>query len=220
MKKNTLKLHLDVLPLPSQQLLSNLASFKGVLAGGSALALLLGHRKSYDLDFFFEQPLKENLFQAVIRTFDSKNCKLLINTSDELSLVIKDTKVSFVYFPFPPLHKLLSYNNFLLFHLSDLATNKAYALGRRAAWRDYVDIYFLLTDAKLTLATIINEAKERFGEAFSAKLFLQQLTYYDDIRDYALELIKPAASEEEIKNFFKRKVKEYLQKQVQVGNSN
>jgi hypothetical protein len=216
MKKNTLKLHLETLPPHSQQLLPKLASFNGILAGGSALALLLGHRKSYDLDFFFEQPLKEHLFQAVIQTFGPQNCKLLINTSDELSLIIKETKVSFVYFPFPPLHKLLHYNNILLFHLNDLATNKAYVMGRRAAWRDYVDIYFLLTDAKLTLAKIINEAKKRFRGAFSARLFLQQLTYYNDIRDYALELTKAAASKEEIKNFFKKQVKDYLEKQAQL----
>ena len=57
---------------------------------------------------------------------------------------------------------------------------KAYALGRRSKWKDYVDLYFLLRD-HLALSELINSAKTLFRGAFNAKLFLEQLCYFDDV---------------------------------------
>jgi hypothetical protein len=59
---------------------------------------------------------------------------------------------------------------------------KAYALGRRSKWKDYVDLYFLLTEY-FTLQEISSCATEIFGDLFSEKLFRSQLCYFDDI-DY------------------------------------
>lgn len=59
---------------------------------------------------------------------------------------------------------------------------KAYALGRRSKWKDYVDLYFLLRD-HFTIADITTTATHIFGELFSEKMFRTQLCYFDDI-DY------------------------------------
>jgi hypothetical protein len=57
---------------------------------------------------------------------------------------------------------------------------KAYALGRRSKWKDYVDLYFLLRD-HVALPELIHRAKALFKGAFNAKLFLEQLCYFDDV---------------------------------------
>ena len=67
--------------------------------------------------------------------------------------------------------------------LIDLAAMKAYALGRRSKWKDYVDLYFLLKE-HFTLEQIALRASEIFGELFSNKMFRVQLSYFDDI-DYS-----------------------------------
>lgn len=59
---------------------------------------------------------------------------------------------------------------------------KAYALGRRSKWKDYVDIYFLLTQ-HFTLDEVVGEANRLFENLFSEKLFRAQLSYFEDI-DY------------------------------------
>lgn len=85
--------------------------------------------------------------------------------------------------------------------LLDLAAMKAYALGRRSKWKDYVDLYFLLND-KFTLGEISNRATEIYGDLFSDKLFRSQLSYFEDV-DYSEEvdyLIPTPPTEEEIKN--------------------
>lgn len=60
---------------------------------------------------------------------------------------------------------------------------KAYALGRRSKWKDYVDLYFLLT-GHFTVADMAKKATELFGELFSEKMFRAQLSFFDDI-DYS-----------------------------------
>jgi len=84
--------------------------------------------------------------------------------------------------------------------LLQLASMKAYALGRRSKWKDYVDLYFLLRD-HFTLADICAEATRIFGELFSEKMFRSQLCYFEDI-DYteAIDwLIVDPPTDEEIK---------------------
>ena len=78
---------------------------------------------------------------------------------------------------------------------------KAFALGRRAKWKDYVDMYFILRDY-FTVSQIAAEAIIRFGDLFSEKLFRQQLAFHADINySEPIEFLVPAPSEEDIKQF-------------------
>jgi hypothetical protein len=61
-----------------------------------------------------------------------------------------------------------------------LGAMKAYALGRRSKWKDYVDLYFLLRDHS-TLPDLILFTKTLFRGAFNSKLFVEQLCYFDDV---------------------------------------
>jgi len=78
---------------------------------------------------------------------------------------------------------------------------KAFALGRRAKWKDYVDLYFIIRD-HYPIADICNEADKIFSQQFSGKLFRQQLAFHKDI-DYseAVEFLVPAVPDKEIKSF-------------------
>lgn len=78
---------------------------------------------------------------------------------------------------------------------------KAYALGRCSKWKDYVDLYFLLSDF-FTIPDISTIATQTFGELYSEKMFRSQLCYFDDI-DYteAVEWLVPnPPTEDEIKS--------------------
>ena len=44
---------------------------------------------------------------------------------------------------------------------------KAFALGRRAKWKDYVDLYFILHDYFFTIKEISKEAEKIFNQQFS-----------------------------------------------------
>ena len=103
----------------------------------------------------------------------------MVETPDELILVVNDVKITFLKYPF----SVQATQNFddiiVLPDLITLAAMKAFALGRRAKWKDYVDLYFIFK--KYSLSEIVNKANEIFGQEFNEKLFREQLSYFDDI---------------------------------------
>ena len=79
---------------------------------------------------------------------------------------------------------------------------KAYALGRRSKWKDYVDLYFLLKK-KFSIDEISQRAIEIYGDLFSDKLFRSQLSYFEDV-DYSEEvdyIIPSPPSDDRIKQY-------------------
>jgi len=71
--------------------------------------------------------------------------------------------------------------------LLTLAAMKAFALGRRAKWKDYVDLYFILKE-HCTVSEITVKGVEIFGNEFNEKIFRTQLAYFEDI-DYSEQII-------------------------------
>ncbi len=94
--------------------------------------------------------------------------------------------------------------------LLSLAAMKAYALGRKAKWKDYVDLYFILR-GYYSIGEISDKANRLFGDLFSEKLFREQLVFHADI-DYSepIEYLVTPVPEEEIKNFLIDKATEIL----------
>ena len=86
--------------------------------------------------------------------------------------------------------------------LLDLAAMKAFALGGRSKWKDYVDLYFLLK-SHVTLEEIERRAHALFQDVFNVKLFREQLAYFEDI-DFseAVEIVSSdQPTDEEIRSF-------------------
>lgn len=222
MKKTISKPHLDLLKKPAKQVFGDLPKFvpKGVLGGGTAVMLLLGHRKSFDLDIFLPHVVSRQLLVKLKSFYGERLLRPLVDTADELSVIIApSTKLSFIFFPFKPLHKLIETDSIPFYSLEDLASNKAYVIGRRGAWRDYVDFFFLIRElvsrkleirSGLKFARVIGETKKRFGGAFSQKLFLEQLTYYGDITDFTVDYIGQEYKPQHIQEYLKKLTRSYL----------
>jgi len=64
---------------------------------------------------------------------------------------------------------------------------KAYALGRRAKWKDYVDLYFIMKYYR-GIKKVIKKAKNIFGNEFNEKMFRVELAYFKDI-DFSEKII-------------------------------
>jgi len=94
--------------------------------------------------------------------------------------------------------------------LLDLAAMKAYALGRRSKWKDYVDLYFLLKD-HYTVSQISDRSTDIFGQLFSEKLFRAQISYFDDI-DFSepVEFLGEPITENTIKEYLTEKAIDFL----------
>jgi hypothetical protein len=116
-------------------------------------------------------------------------------------MTINDVKFTFFEYPFQ-IDAKKSFEDFLRIPaLLDLAAMKAYALGRRSKWKDYVDFYFLLRDY-FSIEEISGRSVEIFDQLFSPKLFRAQLSYFSDINYIEpVEYLVPVPSEEEIRQF-------------------
>ena len=176
-------MHSEILNDRQTELLPLMAQFRReyYLVGGTAIALYLGHRRSIDFDLFKPSAInhKRNLDKIAATKFTHTVTR---RVAEQMNLIVNDVKLTFFQYPFPvePTAKFETY--FRLPSLLQLAAMKAYALGRRSKWKDYVDLYFLLRD-HFTIADITACATRLFGELFSEKMFRSQLCYFDDV-DY------------------------------------
>lgn len=210
LKKHTTSLaHLEALPAHSRALLQDLKKIapNGVLGGGTALALQIGHRVSFDLDLFLSQPISKTLLMKVRAVWP--DAQPIIDTADELTVTAQNTKITFLYYPFAALHNPVIVEQVPMFDIRDIASSKAYAIGRRGVWRDYADM-FLLVQQGLTLLSIMRESTKRFGDAFNGKLFLQQLTYWNDIPDKTIEWLGKKYTNKQIEQTLSAHVRDSL----------
>jgi hypothetical protein len=177
-------MHTEILSREQNELLNFVSTFKRgfYLVGGTAIALQVGHRRSIDFDLFTSAKVKRLTLrrQAEQSGFP---CKLLGEDADQIHFVLHGVKVTFFAYPYPVEHPVLLNGVISMPTLLSLAAMKAFALGRRAKWKDYVDLSFLLRD-RFSIAEISLEAQQLFGDGFSDRLFRGQLAYHADI-DYS-----------------------------------
>lgn len=117
----------------------------------------------------------------------SKIDTVIVNKLDELTLLIGKVKFTFFHYPYKIEYPEKFNSNTRLPDLLTLAAMKAYALGRRAKWKDYVDLYFIAKKFA-GIEKINKKAKQIFGGEFNEKNFREQLSYFADI-DYTEQII-------------------------------
>ena len=195
----------DILTNKQINLLNLLSEFssKYYLVGGTAIALQIGHRRSIDFDLFsFYEIEYQNIVKAIRKL--NYDIEFTFNQDvDELSLLVNSVRISFVSYPFPIDSNLWFKDVISMPHLNILGAMKAYALGRRSKWKDYVDLYFLLKNY-LSLEDLSSQAKNIFGGGFNERVFREQLCYFDDVdRSETVEYMDPSFSpdDSEIERF-------------------
>ena len=195
-------MHEEVLSESQEKLLPLLSNFSGDfgLVGGTAVALQIGHRRSIDFVMTTSGELKSEMVLGEIRK-SYKIQKTIIDEAGEISVVVESVKLSFIKYPFPINFEVDLDNIIRMPSIKTLAAMKAYVLGRRAKWKDYVDLYFILQD--YSLGDIVSKSREIFGDEFNEKQFREQLSYFEDI-DYseAVDFMNgKEVDDEEIKDF-------------------
>jgi hypothetical protein len=195
-------MHIEILASDQARLLPYLKSFNRsfYLVGGTAIALHLGHRRSIDFDLFSPSILVKHRIKSKLLQIPFHQVPLF-EDYDQLHLQINNIKVTFFSYPYPILHPVNVGSVITIPTLLSLAAMKAFALGRRAKWKDYVDLYYILHD-HFTINDISRACENTFKGQFSEKLFRQQLAFHKDI-DFSepVEFIGLPISETVIKEF-------------------
>ena len=177
------RIHQEILTSEQLELLPLIKSFSQEfgLVGGTAIALFIGHRRSIDFNLFTDKEFDNwKIRRKIFR--HGKIDGVLRDEDGQYTVVIHKVRITFFSYPFK-INFSKSFNKVInLPDLLTLAAMKAYALGRRAKWKDYVDLYVIMRDY-YDIHKIIKRARRIFGLEFNEKLFRAQFSYFKDI-DY------------------------------------
>jgi hypothetical protein len=175
------KLHREALSRPQRSLLPRLAPLARqhgfYLAGGTALALQLGHRRSVDFDWFREEPIDDPLrLAADLRAADLRF---------ETDRVEKGTlhgraggvRVSFLEYGYPLLRPPLEVEGLSLAAPEDIAAMKLAAVAQRGSKKDFVDVFAL--GRRFGLGEMLAFYREKYGVEDVGHV-LVALAWFDD----------------------------------------
>lgn len=179
-------MHNEILTESQEKLLTLIKKFSTNfgLVGGTAIALQVGHRRSIDFDLFTSGDFDTDKIRGIIR-LGHKIENVFVENPNELTVLVNGVKITFYKYPFPIEFTTKLEDVINMSDLITLAAMKAFALGRRAKWKDYVDLYFIFK--KFSFLSVVEKAQNLFSGEFNEKLFREQLAYFNDI-DYSEEV--------------------------------
>lgn len=176
------------------------------LAGGTALALQLGHRISYDLDFFTSKRFgAENILKKISQIESYQHERISWGT---ILGKLGDVKFSLFFYDYPLLKETIKFKGINLASIEDIAAMKVAAISERGTKRDFVDLYFILQKAELS--EILNLYEEKYKNLSSNLMHIRKsLVYFADAEEEEMPKMIKKISWNKIKKFFETGTKEF-----------
>lgn len=182
--------------------LPELAPF--ALAGGTSLALQIGHRISVDLDFFGSMPLEIEEILDLLHPLG--NVTILKQSRNILITDINGVKVDFVNYRYPLLNPPIVIDNLRLVRIEDIAAMKLAAIAGRGRKRDFIDLFFLLKS--FSLPEMMGFYTQKYQDG-SEMMIARSLTYFNDAdSDEDMQMLQPI-SWDTVKTFITDTVKQH-----------
>ncbi len=187
------ELQLNILPEEQLSLFETLSTQPFIedfyLAGGTCLALQIGHRRSVDFDFFIPADFDTSVIVDKLTEIGSYQ-----RESEERNTIngsLNGVRISFFGYRYGIIDEFKIFNNIRLAGLKDIAAMKLEAIAGRGSRKDFVDIFFLLQ--RFTLDEIFVFHQEKYGSGLSNQYhLLKSLVYFVDAESEAMPvMIKP-----------------------------
>jgi len=171
------------------------------LAGGTGLALYLGHRRSVDLDFFLTEPFNEDSLIQKLQHLTGFG--LASKESATIHATVRETKVSFITYEYPLLFPFQSFRGTNVADPREIGCMKISAIASRGTKRDFVDLYAV--SQQFGLKHLLEWFERKFSQTNYSKVhILKSLSYFDEAEKDPMPHMLVSLSWEEVKEFFKR----------------
>ena len=201
-------MHERALPPGSRKLLDTLKhlsrpALRGwTLAGGTGLALRVGHRFSDDFDFFRTDDMdRRELYDAL--SFAGE-IETLQQGEKTLSVLLSGVKLSFFHVGDPFLFTSTPYSFFRIADARDIALMKLTAIANRGSRKDFIDLFTILQSGP-ALQEYLDLLPRKYGTGrTNAYQVLISLTYFDDAEGEPMPTMIGPFDWEECKAFFVR----------------
>ncbi|MBC8053258.1 MAG: nucleotidyl transferase AbiEii/AbiGii toxin family protein [Sphingobacteriaceae bacterium] len=171
------------------------------LVGGTALSLLLGHRKSIDLDLFTDKQyikeiLEDHFFPVSVRESPSKNI---------MQCNIQQVKVDFVSVRDPFIHPIEYIDHIPLAHIEDICALKLNAIKGRGSKKDFWDVAKLLQIYSLENLLKFYLKRYPYDDTFAV---IRSLIYFEDAEDEADPMHIEKTTWQQVKQIIEKAFKE------------
>jgi predicted nucleotidyltransferase component of viral defense system len=166
------------------------------LAGGTALAIQLGHRESIDLDWFCQGDFSNGKIKEEL----SKIGKFKISSEEEGTIhgELNGVKVTFLRYNYGQLYPFVPFEGINLADERDIAAMKIDAISTRGSKKDFVDLYFLTET--YSLSDLISVFENKFSHIEYNRLhILKSLTYFEEAEDEPMPVMLKKVSWERVK---------------------
>ena len=202
MESNEHVWHREVINPKAERALEDLRTLGVVdqcyLAGGTGLALHLGHRRSHDLDFFSRAGVDP---EALIRKMKTlAGFALASQAPDTLHATVGKTKVSFLAYPYRVLFPFASFLGVQVADPRDIACMKLSAIANRGTKRDFVDLYFVAK--QYGVPQVLEWFKQKYADVNQSLVHvLKSLTYFEVADKQPMPDMLTRLAWEEVKRF-------------------
>jgi hypothetical protein len=191
-----LKPHLEVLAAAQAAVLlrmgTSMARDGFYLAGGTAVALHLGHRRSVDLDWFTASAVADPLAQAARMRGEGLALQDVETERGTLHAQVDGVRVSLIEYRYPLLRETepLGDTGARVAALDDLGAMKLAAVAQRGTRRDFVDVHALAK--RFPLADLLDFYRRKYGVTDVTHV-LYGLSYFDDAESEQMpDMLAPA----------------------------
>ena len=150
------------------------------LAGGTALALQMGHRLSVALDFFSEKDeVHARTRREIIKAFENHNGQVLENVDGNLLVLVRNIRVGFFSYGYKLLRPVQTVENIALAALLDLGLMKLAALIGRGGRKDFYDVYVI--SQQIPLADLLEAGRLKYPQLRDfAMMAIESIVLFDN----------------------------------------
>ncbi len=205
-------MHWEILDKERIELLSRIVAKVDIgefyMAGGTALSLQLGLRKSVDFDFFVPHKFNADVLYAQLEEICPNDITAVnIDKNGTCDLVMKNVQVSFFEYPYKTLYK---YNRdsdmpkLALADIGDIAAMKAIAIGGRGAKKDFFDLYEIFDKTDYSVKQLVSDLYEKYGNNRDFSYIGMGLNYFDEAEQERLPELFVAYEWETVKAEFNK----------------
>jgi hypothetical protein len=172
------------------------------LAGGTALSLQIGHRRSVDLDFFSEMDeVDESSRREIIHALNPLSPQVVESVGGNLLMVINGIRVGFFGYGYPLIDEIVLVEKNALASIVDIGLMKCDAVISRGSRKDFYDLFYIAMQFPLAKMLDLGKTKYPLFRDFPL-MFLESMILFDQAdRDVQPDLVDYLPWEE-IKSFF------------------
>ncbi len=184
-----------------------LKEFSFYLAGGTGLALQLGHRKSFDFDFFTSRDFSPEELSALFRKHNL-SAEGEMRSRGTLYCILEGIRTSFIFYDGLLCFPVMQFNSLNIADWRDITVEKLRIVADRGQKKDFYDLYFGLRI--LGIETLIGLAGKKFGKSVNYFHLLKGVTYFEDAeKDPQPMLLEESVTWDNVKHFFLTHVQEF-----------